>query len=238
NAGSINQAYAGRGAVTGGDNSYVGGFVGINVAYTSDGTSFPGSITQSYALGPATGGNAAVAAGFAALNLGKLDQVYAVGLVSVGAGGKTGGLVALNSGTLPSLPGAGSTPTAGVSVTNSYWDRQTTGQETSAGGTALDTAVLAGAVPPGFAPTIWTHGSYPHLINLGTQATTPGPPVLPPETPPPGPPDQPGPPPPSVPLNQQTPAQLQLVQNVQNNVPASPPDLVNTQVALTGPPQP
>jgi hypothetical protein len=56
-------------------------------------------------------------------------------------------------------------------VTNSYWDRQTTGQEKSAGGNARDTAVLTGAVPAGFDATIWSRGPYPQLVNLGAQNT-------------------------------------------------------------------
>ena len=52
-------------------------------------------------------------------------------------------------------------------ATNSYWDMQTTGATTSAGGTGMNTAVLAGGLPPGFDPAIWTHGSYPYLVNLG-----------------------------------------------------------------------
>src|SRR5262249_44885335 len=209
-----------------------------------------------YALGPVTGGNAAVAAGFAALNLGTIDQVYAVGLISVGAGGKTAGLVALNSGTLPSLGDSGTptTPSQGT-ITNSYWDRQTTAQETRAGGTAMDTAVLAGGVPPGFDPAIWSHGSYPHLVNLGPQDTNPGPPVLPPVLPPPEPPPVVPPPPPPEPppvvppplpepppaltdtstppprLPPTPPSQLQLVQDNKNtNPPPPPPELVSTTV--------
>ena len=58
---------------------------------------------------------------------------------------------------------------------------QTTGQLTSAGGTGLNTAELANGLPAGFDPSIWRHGSYPQLVNLGTQQnTTPGPAVIPP----------------------------------------------------------
>jgi subtilase family protein len=112
-------------------------------------------------------------------------------------------------------------------------------------------------VPPGFDPTIWVHGSYPHLVNLGQQNTEPGSPVLPPLTPPDQPPAQtpdqpptqpptttPDQPPPTtnnqtLPPSDQPPSQLLLVQDSNRpNPPSSPPDLVNTQVALTGPPQP
>ena len=223
NAGSINQTYA-RGAVTGGNNSYLGGFVGVNFAVPGgeNETLLPGSITQSYALGPVTGSNEVVAAAFAALNLGTLDQTYAVGHVTAGTGSTTGGLVAANN--LPFTP-----PTANANnnvsfksesttvvtaftlpdgtATNSYWDRQSTGQSTSAGGTGLDTVVLAGGLPPGFDPSIWAHGSYPHLVNLGPQDT--GPAILPPL--------------------QQTPV-LQQINTNPINPPITPPDLVNTQL--------
>src|SRR5262245_10788918 len=217
NAGSINQTYA-RGSVAGGDGSFIGGFVGINTGIDFiEGPGLPGSITQSYALGPVTGSNAVVAAAFAALNRGTLDQTYAVGRVTAGADSTTGGLVASNNlaFTFPpdTLPRGGSPTLSQGTATNSYWDRQTTGQETSAGGIAKDTAVLAGGLPAGFSPEIWRHGSYPQLVNLGPQQdTTPGPPVLPP-------------------LNQSEPSPLlQLVQFTQNNnPPAPPPDLLNTQ---------
>src|SRR5262249_59729923 len=120
----------------------------------------------------------------AALNQGTIDQTYAVGLVTAGSGSTTGGLVGANNGNLPGFTGAPASTLVGT-VTNSYWDRQTTGQEKSAGGTALDTAVLAGALPAGFDPTVWSHGSYPQLVNLGAQNTNPGPPVPPPTEPPP-----------------------------------------------------
>src|SRR5262249_3776593 len=76
-----------------------------------------------------------------------------------------------------------------------------------------------GAVPPGFDATIWSHGSYPHLVNLGPQDTTPGPPVLAPLSPPLPPSNQPLTPP----------SQLLIVQSNPINPPAPPADLVNTQ---------
>jgi filamentous hemagglutinin family protein len=208
NIGTINQTYA-RGAVSGGNGSYVGGFAGVNAAFDTE--SAPGSITQSYALGPVTGGNEAVAAGFAALNRGTIDQAYAAGLVTAGAGSTTGGLVAASNLNLPDYLNGLSSPLAGT-VTNSYWDRQTTGQEKSAGGTALDTAVLTGAVPVGFDATIWSRGPYPQLVNLGAQNTIPASPVLPP----------------SNTVTQST--LLLLANNNPINPPAPPPDLLNTQL--------
>jgi filamentous hemagglutinin family protein len=207
NTGRINQTYA-RGAVTGGNSSFVGGFAGANIG--ADTATMPGSITQSYAQGPVTGGNEAVAAAFAALNRGTIDQAYAVGLVTAGVGSTTGGLVAANDLDAPGSAGAPKSASVGT-VTNSYWDRQTTGQEKSAGGKALDTAVLAGGLPAGFDATIWSHGSYPQLVNLGAQNTTPGSPVLPP-------------------LSSVLQSPLLLVNTNPINPPAPPPDLLNIQI--------
>ncbi len=187
NVGRISQAYA-RGAVTGGANSYVGGFVGINAGLdvntdlqtdlqtdVSSRVTNYGAITQSYAFGPVTGGNAVVAAGFAALNLGSFDQVYAVGRVQGGNGAVLGGLVGANALTaaLPDLGPLQVSSAQSGTATNSYWDTQATGVTISAGGTGMTTAVLSGGLPPGFDPAIWAHGSYPYLVNLGTQNTNP-----------------------------------------------------------------
>ncbi|MGH6769953.1 MAG: S8 family serine peptidase [Xanthobacteraceae bacterium] len=221
NAGAINQTYA-TGAVTGGDGSIAGGFVGLNLALPVDlnfsGGSHasarsaslpnvdPGTISQSYALGPVTGGNAAIAAAFAALNFGSLNQVYGVGRVVGGAGSTLGGLVASN--TVSSLPGNIPDLFAGTlkagTATNSFWDMQTTGITTSAGGTGLDTNQLASGLPSGFDPGIWATGSYPYLVNLGTQNTNPGNPVLPPQNtqePPTNAPDAPNLPPANAQIN-------------------------------------
>ena len=186
NAGIINQTYA-KGSVTGGDGSILGGFVAVNFGVTD---SLPGFISQSYALGPVTGSNNVVAAAFAALNLGTLDQTYAVGLVTGGSNSTLGGLVALSTFgfTPPALGGAGSTaqgpvvtdgaPSTSFTLTgvatNSYWDRQTTGQDTSAGGAPLDTAVFIAGLPAGFDANVWTRPSYPQLVALGAQDTPPG----------------------------------------------------------------
>src|SRR5262249_28189180 len=144
NLGSINQTYA-TGTAVAGDNGYAGGFAGVNLT---------GSITQSYATRQASGGNASIAAAFAALNVGPIDQVDAVGLVSAGENSTTGGLIALGGGSIPPLVVTRSSnalvmTTVQGTVTNSYWDRQTTGQATSAGGTGLDTASFA-TLPSGF----------------------------------------------------------------------------------------
>ena len=65
-------------------------------------------------------------------------------------------------------------------TTNSYWDMQTTGLTTSAGGTGLNTAALVGGLPSGFDSDVWGNPAYPYLLNLGLQNTDPGTPVIPP----------------------------------------------------------
>jgi filamentous hemagglutinin family protein len=142
NTGSIAQAFA-SGAVSSGA-GFAGGLVGLNSG---------GSITQSYATGAVSGG----ASGFAIGGLvgwnssGTVTQSYATGTVSGLASSMTGGLIGTNGGT----------------VTNSYWDVQTSGQTTSAGGTGLTTAQLQAALPAGFDPTVWGNiagVSYPYLL--------------------------------------------------------------------------
>ena len=59
-------------------------------------------------------------------------------------------------------------------VTASYWDTQTSGQTTSAGGTGLTTAQLKSSLPAGFSSSVWgsnrriNHG-YPYLLALPPQ---------------------------------------------------------------------
>ena len=192
NFGTINQAYA-QGAVTAGANSFAGGFVGANAAadlsqFDPAAVAAPaaspgaGSITQSYALGSVTGGNATVVAAFAALNLGSLDQVYGAGRVQGGTSSTLGGLVGSSNATLalPSLFDGPAPVFSPGTTTNSYWDMQTTGLTTSAGGTGLNTAALVGGLPSGFDSNVWGNPAYPYLLNLGLQNTDPGTPVIPP----------------------------------------------------------
>ncbi len=85
----------------------------------------------------------------------------------------------------------GATGTTGT-ATNSYWDTQTTGQSTSAGGTGLQTAQLVNVIPNGFSVQVaWTTapGNYPFLAGQPTPLPVPGDPVVNP--PPPQQPQQP-----------------------------------------------
>jgi VCBS repeat-containing protein len=141
-SGSISQSYAaGQTATHGGTDA--GGLVGVN----------QGAISESYATGsvnPAT--VSVVAGGLVGINSGSITQSYATGLVGGGGGFALGGLVGLDSG-------------AGTD-TASYWDTQTGGRSTSAGGTGLTTAQLeSGILPAGFDPTIWFDvvGQFPEL---------------------------------------------------------------------------
>lgn len=84
-----------------------------------------------------------------------LDQTYATGLVVAAGAGTAGGLVGR------STPAAN----APISVTQSYWDTQTSGRTTSAGGTGQSTAQLQGTLPAGFDGAVWRTqaNAYPFL---------------------------------------------------------------------------
>ena len=160
NAGIITQSYA-TGAVR--DLSptsiLIGGLVGLNVD----------PIEQSYAMGAvtsvgATGVYATNIGGLVGVNQGvtqgvdydhgSIDQSYATGLVTgspsyLHFGGITGG-------------------SSGGLTTNSYWDTQTTGLSSSAGGTGLTSDELKSGLPTGFDPAVWAissdvNGGYPYL---------------------------------------------------------------------------
>lgn len=182
NIGTVHVAFA-SGAVTGGNNSFVGGFVGVNFAAVDPGVTITtGAITQAYSLGATTGGPNSLVAGFAGVNVGSLDQTYASGLVTAGPGSTTGGLVASNTFNYTLPPDIALLDPPGT-ATNSYWDRQTTGQTTSAGGIGVDTGALSTALPTGFDPGAWglNVGQYPFLAAFGGIVNTaPSTPVLPP----------------------------------------------------------
>jgi filamentous hemagglutinin family protein len=150
-SGSISDSYA-TGAVTGtGPNGRrAGGLVGIH---------YGGDITDSFATG-AVSGNHAVG-GLIGVNFGgTTSDVYATGAASV-TDGQAGGLIGINEGTvnngystgLVSGTGTGGignnlggliggSSYSGVSVTNSYWNSETSGQSTSAFGSPLTTAQM------------------------------------------------------------------------------------------------
>jgi hypothetical protein len=129
---------------TGGNDGRAGGLIGL-----VEGTP-PPSVTKSFALGNVDGGAGAMAGGLVAqFNGGSGDQLYSAG--RVGGTGSLGGLIA----------NAGGSPT----ITNAYWDIETSGRTTSAVGTGMTTSQLRAALPAGF-DTSWrnTAGlSYPYL---------------------------------------------------------------------------
>jgi hypothetical protein len=147
-----------------------------------------GAIRQSYSTSPVMGGANSIAAGLVALNGGKVDETYAAGLVQGGPGSTTGGLIAINNAgfTLPGEAGGGQIPSMAGTVTDSYWDRNATGQQTSAAGTGQSTAQFAGALPAGFDPTVWnkTPTSYPFLTGQSPGTVQPLPPFQPDPPPP------------------------------------------------------
>ncbi len=112
-----------------------------------------GAISNAYAMGSVTGvaSGSTPAQSIGALagiqSGGSITSSFATGYVS-GANDR-GGLV-------------GSNPS---NVTNSYWDKETTGVPSDAGGTAKTTADLQGALPTGFDSAIWGIGEnlYPYL---------------------------------------------------------------------------
>ncbi|MFL5067172.1 MAG: S8 family serine peptidase, partial [Xanthobacteraceae bacterium] len=202
NLGTVSRSFA-NGAVTGGDDSHVGGLVGVNYAIPGfSGDVASGTISQSYATGAATGGAGSTVGGLVADNGGTVDQTYATGLVTGGPGSTTGGLIAVNSATFvvpdgllsdgggpASVTAALGGPTETGTVTFSYWDKQTTGQTSSDGGTGLTTAQFNSGLPAGFDPAVWgvlPGESYPFLHGqpVGTiQPVGPLPPPPPDVTP-------------------------------------------------------
>ncbi|MFD0933589.1 beta strand repeat-containing protein, partial [Methylobacterium trifolii] len=181
---AISLSYA-TGGVTGTDP--VGGLVG---GLGGEGTSqAPGTIASSYATGAVTGqGRSGGLVGILS-NGGLIRDSYATGLTSGGTasggligeinsipadGGSTANAVVTTSYATGLLTGAGTR--GGLvgnvdgtlqTITNAYWDTQTTGVATSAGtgATGLTTAQLQGTLPAGFVAGTWgTQASaYPYL---------------------------------------------------------------------------
>lgn len=153
NNGDISQAYS-TGAVTG--STYVGGLVGENY---SDGSSRPAQISNSYSMGAVTGST--YVGGLVGKNFksstgsATITKSYSTGAVSGPIDSDVGGLVGGNTGT----------------VTYSYWDQDTSGQEDSAGGSWLTTATMMSLNPTNYYSgwnfsTLWNiveDKSYPYL---------------------------------------------------------------------------
>jgi hypothetical protein len=155
----------------------VGGLVGENDASISQSGYFEGSVKGQTNVGGLVGANAGLSAisnsfstgavigatnvgGLVGANGGSISETLATGAVAATGTTTTGGLVGVSNGT----------------VQNSYWDTLTSGQTISAGGTALTTAQLQGALPAGFAaPWATGPGLYPFLTTYfpnGVQAVS------------------------------------------------------------------
>ena len=113
NYGSVTSSNA-TGAVSG--NTNVGGLVGKN--YTGGGDGGGGSVSNSYATGNVTG--YMYAGGLVGTNRGNVNYSYSSGTVTMTGTNPGGGLIGFDNG---------------GTVTSSYWDMDTSGQATSAGGT-------------------------------------------------------------------------------------------------------
>ena len=139
NAGTIMSSYA-TGSISG--NEFVGGLVGGNDE---------GTITNSYATGSISGDE--FVGGLVGGNFGVITNSYATGSV-LGSGffGRAGGLVGGNFGVITNSYATGSVSgffdvgglvgDNGGIITSSYWDINTSGIQTSAGGTSKTTVEL------------------------------------------------------------------------------------------------
>ena len=190
--GTITNAYA-MGAVSGGGND-IGGLVGVNYsgaisnAYATGKVSGSGAIgglvgandaggaiTGAYATGAVSGNS--VVGGLAGINGGTISNAYATGTVSgnseVGglAGNDFGGTIsnAYATGAVSGIGGLGGLVASSAgTISNSYWDTETSGQSVSAGGTGLTTAQLSAALPSGFSSSVWgnvNNQTTPYLLS-------------------------------------------------------------------------
>ncbi len=139
----ISNSYS-TGSVSGsGSNGSVGGLAGYN----------GGAITKSYSTGTVTAPTSTFdVGGLVGFNGWIITDSYSTGAVSGGT--RVGGLVGGNNGTITnsystgavsgttSVGGLAGFAWAGAITTSSYWDTQTSGQATSAGGTGLTTAQM------------------------------------------------------------------------------------------------
>jgi hypothetical protein len=116
--GTINKCYSKGNVASGPDTPYVGGLTGVN----------NGTISNCCSTGNVTSGlNSGYIGGLVGVNGGGISNCYSTGNVSSGLNSSfLGGLVGANTGTLIGC----------------FWDTQTSGQTTSAGGTGKTTAEM------------------------------------------------------------------------------------------------
>ncbi|MDO9578363.1 MAG: T9SS type A sorting domain-containing protein [Candidatus Cloacimonadales bacterium] len=138
NQGTISNSYI-TGSVSGGS-SGVGGIVGYHL-YSN--------ISNSYNTGSVSGGNA-VGGLVGNQNYGVISNSYSTGSVNVNGGSFIGGFVGMSTnGTVSNCYSSGSV-SGGLgfsgyntsTISNSFWDTETSGQATSSGGTGKTTAEM------------------------------------------------------------------------------------------------
>ena len=156
-SGTIQGSYAAGAVAAGGgqagtDRAGVGGLVGGQAS---------GAITASYATGAVTGSNGAVVGGLVGIQTGgSITASYARGAVATSANGISAGLVA-NPGTVVRI--GGQLASGAGTITNSYWDTDTSGIAANAAsqrGIGLATAALQ-------APTDYTGIYRDWNVNVG-----------------------------------------------------------------------
>ncbi len=151
----------------------VGGLVGENA----------GSITSSYVDGVVQGAvytqeGSGDIGGLVGLNSGSISDAYSAGLVSATVSygkGSGGGFVGDSTGAITGSYSIAVVLTSGVpdddgfgsgTITDSYWDTQTSGVTLSGAGTGVTTGQLMGSLPAGFSSSAWGTGAdlLPYLL--------------------------------------------------------------------------
>ncbi|MDE2405003.1 MAG: filamentous hemagglutinin N-terminal domain-containing protein, partial [Sphingomonadales bacterium] len=130
--------------------NYVGGLIGGSQGTIADTFATGAVSTRNYG-----GGLVGVLGG------GSVSRSYAIGTVSKVVATQVGASMTVTTGGLIGFR-------AGATVTDSYWDSDTTGQTGSAGGTAITTANLA-RLPANFSTDVWSTANgqtTPFLLNL------------------------------------------------------------------------
>ncbi len=137
--GTIRNAYA-TGAVSGSNKA--GGLVGQT-------TNFAATILNAYATGAVSGStDVGGLVGTTEGNSDTVTNVYATGAVH--GSSSVGGLFGIATG---------------ATISNAYWDTDTSGTSSSAAGTGLTTAQIQSALPSGFGGSNWSRGAglFPYL---------------------------------------------------------------------------
>ncbi len=186
-AGNLSHAWSSATVVGTGGFAYYGGLVGYIDGGSISESYATGSVTESTGFGSQVGGLVGGAGGGIALTI---SDSYATGAVSgyddvaglVGAvfggvtitnsyatGAVSGDVSAVNLGGLVGFEDDYTLETLGNTYTSSYWDSMTTGQATSAGGTAKTTTEMQtqGTFTGWDFTGTWQMDGYPGLRNLG-----------------------------------------------------------------------